>query len=45
MLALHSFYAQRFNLRHRRVGHLFEGRYKAFPVQDESYLCDIGENL
>lgn len=38
MLALHSFYAQRFNLRHRRVGHLFQGRYKAFLVQDESYL-------
>lgn len=38
MLALNSFYAQRFNLRHDRVGHLFQGRYKAFLVQDESYL-------
>ena len=38
MLALQSFYAQRFNLRHQRVGHLFQGRYKAFLVQDERYL-------
>lgn len=38
MLALQSFYAQRFNLRHERVGHLFQGRYKAFLVQDERYL-------
>ncbi len=38
MLALQSFYAQRFNFRHQRVGHLFQGRYKAFLVQDERYL-------
>ncbi len=38
MLALHSFYAQRFNSKHRRSGHLFQGRYKAFLIQDEKYL-------
>jgi REP-associated tyrosine transposase len=38
MLALHSFYAQRFNSRHRRSGHLFQGRYRAFLVQDDKYL-------
>jgi putative transposase len=38
MLALQSFYVQRFNFRHKRVGHLFQGRYKAFLVQDERYL-------
>jgi len=38
MLALQSFYVQRFNFRHQRVGHLFQGRYKAFLVQDERYL-------
>lgn len=38
MLALQSFYAQKFNFRHRRVGHLFQGRYKALLVQDEHYL-------
>jgi hypothetical protein len=38
MRVLQSFYAQRFNFRHERVGHLFQGRYKAFLVQDERYL-------
>lgn len=38
MLALQSVYAQRFNLRHDRVGHLFQGRYKAFLVQHDRYL-------
>jgi REP element-mobilizing transposase RayT len=38
MLALQSFYAQKFNFRHQRVGHLFQGRYKAFLIQDERYL-------
>jgi len=38
MLALQSFYAQKFNFRHQRVGHLFQGRYKALIVHDERYL-------
>ena len=38
MPAIQSFYAQKFNLRHKRVGHLFQGRYKAFLVQEERYL-------
>ena len=34
-------YTQRFNARHRLSGHLFQGRYKAIPVQAESdgYFC------
>ncbi|HTR02291.1 MAG TPA: transposase, partial [Thermoanaerobaculia bacterium] len=39
MLALHGAYAQDFNRRHRRVGHLFQGRYKAFLVEAEEYLA------
>ena len=39
MLALHGTYAQDFNRRHRRVGHLFQGRYKAFLVEAEEYLA------
>jgi putative transposase len=35
---LHAVYAQRFNRRHRRVGHLFQGRYKARLVQDDEHL-------
>ena len=31
MAGLHSSYTQWFNRRHRRVGHLFQGRYKSFP--------------
>src|SRR5215470_18014881 len=32
MAGLQSSYTQAFNRRHRRVGHLFQGRYKAFIV-------------
>jgi putative transposase len=38
MLGLQSFYSQRFNRRHDRVGHLFQGRYAAFLVEKERYL-------
>jgi putative transposase len=38
MLGLQSFYSQRFNRRHDRVGHLFQGRYGAFLVEKERYL-------
>jgi len=38
MLALQFFYSQRFNRRHDRVGHLFQGRYGAFLVEKERYL-------
>jgi REP element-mobilizing transposase RayT len=41
MLTLQSAYAQYFNRRHQRVGHLFQGRYKAFLVQDECYLLSL----
>jgi hypothetical protein len=34
---LNSGYATRFNRRHRRVGSLFQGRFKAILVEDESY--------
>ncbi len=32
---LQGTYTQRFNARHRRWGHLFQGRYKAIPVHAE----------
>jgi putative transposase len=32
---LQGTYTQRFNVRHRRHGHLFQGRYKAIPVSPE----------
>ena len=33
-------YTQDFNRRHRRSGHLFQGRYKAILVEKESYLLE-----
>jgi REP-associated tyrosine transposase len=39
MLALHGAYSQDFNRRHGRVGHLFQGRYKAFLVEADAYLA------
>jgi hypothetical protein len=41
MLTLQSAYTQRFNRRHNRVGHLFQGRYKSFLVEKELYLLAL----
>jgi len=34
-------YTQRFNRRHFRSGHLFQGRYKSIIVQNDAYLMQI----
>ncbi|HXM78224.1 MAG TPA: transposase [Thermoanaerobaculia bacterium] len=41
MACLHSSYTQWFNRRHGRVGHLFQGRYKAFLVQEDRYFVAL----
>jgi REP-associated tyrosine transposase len=41
VLSLHRSYAQEFNQRHQRVGHLFQGRYKAYLVQKTAYLLAL----
>ena len=41
MAGLQSSYTQWFNRRHRRSGHLFQGRYKAFLVQEDPYLLAL----
>ena len=41
MQRLNSRYAQRFNRRHHRVGHLFQGRYKSILVDRESHLLEL----
>ena len=38
---LNGRYAQRFNKRHHRVGHLFQGRFKGFVIEDSEYLNDV----
>ena len=41
MRHLNGVYTQRFNRRHGRVGHVFQGRYKAILVQKESHLLEL----
>ncbi len=41
MRQLNGVYTQRFNARHERVGHVFQGRYKAILVERESYLLEL----
>jgi putative transposase len=41
MRELNGVYTQRFNRVHARVGHVFQGRYKAILVQKEAYLLEL----
>jgi putative transposase len=41
MRQLNGQYTQSFNRRHRMIGHLFQGRYKAIVVQKETYLLEL----
>ena len=41
MRQLNGIYTQRYNRRHRTVGHLFQGRYKAILIQKESHLVEV----
>ena len=41
MRRLNGVYTQAFNRRHRRVGHLFQGRYKAIVVDKDAYLLEL----
>ena len=36
MRQLNGVYTQRFNRRHQRVGHVFQGRYKAILIEKDS---------
>lgn len=38
-------YTANFNRRHNRVGHLFQGRYKSFLIEEESYLLEVSRYL
>jgi putative transposase len=38
MSRLNTGYARAFNIRHQRVGYLFQGRYKSILVEDDVYL-------
>jgi REP element-mobilizing transposase RayT len=45
MRQLNGIYTQSFNRRHRRVGHLFQGRYKAQLVEHGSYLLEVARYI
>ncbi len=42
---LNGIYTASFNRRHRRIGHLFQGRYKAILVEKESYLLELSRYI
>ncbi len=41
MRHLNGVYTQDFNRRHRKVGHLFQGRFKAILVDGDAYLLEV----
>jgi REP element-mobilizing transposase RayT len=41
MRHLNGVYTQRFNRRHGRVGHVFQGRFKAILVQKDTHLLEL----
>jgi REP element-mobilizing transposase RayT len=41
MRQLNGPYTQSFNRRHRRVGHLFQGRFKAILVEKDAHLLEL----
>lgn len=41
MRQLNGVYTQTYNRRHDRVGHIFQGRYKAILIQKESHLLEV----
>ena len=45
MRQLNGVYTQRYNRKHKRVGHVFQGRYKAIIVQKESYLLELARYI
>ncbi|TLS77970.1 transposase [Mariprofundus erugo] len=45
MRRLNGRYTQRFNLRHGRVGHVFQGRYKSIVVDKGTYLLELSRYI
>ena len=41
MRQLNGVYTQAFNVAHQRVGHVFQGRYKAIIVEKDSHLLEL----
>jgi REP element-mobilizing transposase RayT len=45
MRQLNGVFTQRFNRRHHRVGHVFQGRYKAILVEKDAYLLELARYI
>lgn len=45
MRQLNGVYTQHFNRRHRRAGHLFQGRFKAILAERDSYLLELARYI
>jgi REP element-mobilizing transposase RayT len=45
MRQLNGVYTQRFNRKQNRVGHVFQGRYKAILVDKDSYLLELARYI
>ena len=45
MKYLNGTYTQAFNRRHKRVGHVFQGRYKGILVEKDSYLLELSRYI
>ena len=45
MKHLNGTYTQRFNRSHKRVGHVFQGRFKGILVEKESYLLELSRYI
>ncbi|KPK87063.1 addiction module toxin RelE [bacterium SM23_31] len=45
MRHLNGVYTQIFNIRHNRVGHVLQGRYKAILVDKDSYLLELARYI
>lgn len=41
MHQINNKYSKYFNAKYKRIGHVFQGRYKAILVQDERYLIGV----
>ncbi len=45
MRQLNGVYTQQYNRRHGKVGHLFQGRFKAILVDQDAYLLEVCRNV
>lgn len=45
MRQLNGVYTQKYNRRHDRVGHLFQGPYKALIVEKDAYLLELSRYI